>query len=92
MIRDDGYYNILVDENHRFTYNFSFDGVFYSAYQTSYIRNERGTWDYDQAAGGSRKLYDTRDHVEAKRKWEELIGSEPRAVHSSTLRSGGGPF
>jgi hypothetical protein len=89
MIRDDGYYNVLIDEDHRFTYNFDFDGVFYSAHRTAYVRNERGYWDYDQAAGGSRKLYETRDAAEARRRWEELIRSEPRAVHSSAPRREG---
>jgi hypothetical protein len=89
MIRDDGYYNVPVDAEHRFTYNFAFDGVFFTAVRTTYVRNASGSWEYDQAAGGSRKLFETRDHAEAKRKWEELISSEPRAVHSSTLRSGG---
>jgi len=87
VIRDDGYYNVMVDADHRHTYNFGFDGVFYSAHRTAYVRNERGSWDYDAAAGGSRKLWDTRDAAEAKRRWEELISAEPRAVHSSTLRS-----
>ena len=90
MIRTDGYYNITLDENHRFTLSYTFDGVFFSAHRTSYVRNERGFWDYDSAAGGSRKLWDTRDYAEAKRRWEELIGSEPRAVHSSQLPSSGG--
>jgi len=90
MIRDDGYYNVPVDAAHRYTLNFSFDGVFYSAHRTAYVLNDRGSWDYDQAAGGSRKLYDTRDYAEAKRRWEELISAEPRAVHSSNLKDGAG--
>lgn len=88
MIRDDGYYNVQVDETHRFTYSFSFTGVFYTVVRDAYVRNARGFWDYDQAAGGSRKLFETRDHAEAKRRWEELISSEPRAVHSSKMKSG----
>ncbi len=89
MIRDDGYYNITLDENHRFTLSYNFDGHFYSAHRTHYVRNERGFWDHDQSAGGSRKLWDTRDYAEAKRRWEELIGSEPRAVHSSQFPPSG---
>jgi hypothetical protein len=85
MIRNDGYYRVEVDATHRFTYNFDFDGVFYSAHRTAYVTNERGSSEIDQAAGGSRKLWDTRDGAEAKRRWEELIGSEPRAVHSSEI-------
>jgi hypothetical protein len=86
MIRDDGYYNITLDENHRFTLSYTFDGVFFSAHRTNYVRNERGFWDYDQSAGGSRKLFESRDGAEARRRWEELISSEPRAVHSSEFR------
>ena len=79
----------MLDENHRFTLSYDFNGIFFTAVRTAYVRNERGFWDYDQSAGGSRKLWETRDGAEASRKWEELISAEPRAVHSSTLRSGG---
>lgn len=89
MIRDDGYYNITLDDDHRYTLSLSFDGHFYIAVRTAYVRNHRGFWDHDQAAGGSRKLWDTRDYAEAKRRWEALITEEPRAVHSSSLRSDG---
>lgn len=85
MIRTDGYYRITLDDRHSLTYNFDFDGVFYAAHRTSYVVNERGSNEIDQSAGGSRKLWDTRDGAEAKRRWAELIGSEPRAVHSSEI-------
>ena len=85
MIRTDGYYRVEVDATRRFTYSFDFDGVFYAAHRTAYITNERGSSEIDQAAGGSRKLWDTRDGAEAKRRWEELISSESRAVPSSEI-------
>jgi hypothetical protein len=85
MIRTDGYYRVTIDDRRRFTYNFDFDGVFYTAHRTAYITNERGSSDIDQAAGGSRKLWDTRDYAEATRRWEELISSQPNAVHSSAI-------
>lgn len=86
MIRDDGYYNVSVDANHRFSYTLDFNGSWYMAIRTSYARNARGSWEIDAASGGSRKIWETRDRAEAKRKWELLISSEPRAVHSSQLR------
>ncbi len=85
MIRTDGYYRITLDDRHSLTYSFDFDGVFYAAHRTAYAVNERGSNEIDQSAGGSRKLWDTRDGAEAKRRWAELIGSEPRAVHSSEI-------
>jgi hypothetical protein len=85
MIRTDGYYRITLDDRHSFTYNFDFDGVFYSAHRTAYVVNDRGFNEIDSAAGGSRKLYDTRDGADATRRYEELIGAEPRAVHSSEI-------
>jgi hypothetical protein len=89
VIRDDGYYNVHIDGSRRISYALDFNGVFYMAIRTSYARNARGSWEIDAATGGSRKLWETRDHAEAKRKWESLIASEPRAVHSSRLGSGG---
>lgn len=89
MIREDGYYNVSVDANRRMSYRFDYDGTFYTAVRTSYVHNARGSWDIDAAAGGSRRLWETRDRAEAQRKWESLIASEPRAVHSSTLGLGG---
>jgi hypothetical protein len=83
MIRDDGYYNVMVDANHRISYNFDFNGAWYMGIRTNYVRNDRGSWDIDAANGGSRKLFESRDYAEAKRKWEALISGEPRAVHSS---------
>lgn len=84
MIRDDGYYNIALDDRHRYTYNFSFVANFYSAHRTDYVRHADGGWKIER----SRKLWETRDHADAQRRWESLIRGEPRAVHSSTYRSG----
>lgn len=89
----DGYYNVVVDANHRHVYRFVSSHGFYLIFQTNYLRNDRGFWKNDTRYGsGTTKLFEGRDYDEARRRYDALIEGKPRAVHSSEIPPSGEPY
>jgi len=89
----DAYYHVPVDDDHRHSYRFVSSHGFYLIFRTDYLRNERGSWDNDTRYGtGTTKLFEGRDYDEARRRYDEIIASEPRAIHASKIPPSGEPY